>query len=78
MMSETHRIGLVYSSARLAPLISGNTSVTLQTAGTNTLAISGGTGTDLYVQLGSSLTVSGTNALTIAVASAAIRGLMFG
>jgi hypothetical protein len=49
-------------------LISGAT-VSLQASGTNTLTISGGTGTDLTVDGSSWLTVSGSNPLTIVLNS---------
>jgi autotransporter-associated beta strand protein len=51
--------------------VSGNTSVTLQASGANTLTIAGGTGVDLSVEAGSQLNVSGTNALIIAIATGA-------
>lgn len=52
-------------------LISGNTSVTLQSAATATLTIGGGTGTDLDIPAGSSLILGSANTFTLTHASSA-------
>lgn len=52
-------------------LISGNTSVTLQSAATATLTIGGGTGTDLDIPAGSSLILGSANSFTLTHASSA-------
>lgn len=52
-------------------LISGNTLVSLQAPGVNTLTIGGATGTFLNVGLGSELNSTGANVLTILLASGA-------
>lgn len=52
-------------------LISGNTSVTLQSAATATLTIAGGTGTDLDIPAGSSLILGSANTFTLTHASSA-------
>jgi len=49
--------------------VSGNTLITLQASGANTLTIAGGTGVDFSVEAGSQLNISGTNALIIALSS---------
>ncbi len=56
-------------------VVSGNTSVTFLTNATNTLVNAGGSGTALYLQHGSSLIVSGANALTISLSSGAIASI---
>ncbi len=52
-------------------VLSNNTNLTLQAAATGTLAIGGLAGTDLDVPAGCMLNVSGTNALTISLATGA-------
>ena len=47
-----------------------NIAVTMRTSGSNTLTISGATGTDLSVPSGTSLTVDGLNALRLSLTSA--------
>jgi len=57
-------------------IISNNTTVNLQTGVTNTLTISGGTGTDLSVEAGSQLNSNGTSALTITLATGATGSIL--
>lgn len=57
--------------------VRGNTSVTLQASGANTLIIAGSTGDDLSVETGSQLNISGANPLIIALSSGA-TGSIYG
>lgn len=52
-------------------VLGGNTSVTLQSAATATLTLSGGTGTDLDVPSGSTLILGSSNSFTLTHASSA-------
>ncbi len=50
-------------------VMSGNTTITLQSSSAQTLTTGNGSGTDLDIPAGSSLTIGGANALTITLAS---------
>jgi hypothetical protein len=52
-------------------LVGNNTNVALQSGGTAVLSVTGGTGTDLDVAAGSTLTLNGTSSLTIALKNGA-------
>jgi autotransporter-associated beta strand protein len=47
--------------------VSGNTSLTLQSSGANTLTVAGGDGVDMTLDSGSELNISGTSAIIIAL-----------
>ncbi|MFH1121323.1 MAG: T9SS type A sorting domain-containing protein [Bacteroidota bacterium] len=59
--------------------VTDNTIITLQAAGSNTLTIAGGTGSDFEIESGSGLSITGANALVISLgasASGSVNGSM--
>ncbi|MFS8086982.1 MAG: beta strand repeat-containing protein, partial [Acidobacteriota bacterium] len=65
------------AALRLVNSINGVT-LNASTLGAQTLTLSGGTGTDLSVPVGSLLTLNGSNALTIALTAAGSQGTVSG